>query len=55
VASDGRAQRRHVKVGGRTPSDAWIEEGLAPAERVIVYPSDAVAEGRQVKPVRGPA
>jgi HlyD family secretion protein len=55
VASDGRAHKRRVKVGGRTPSDAWIEDGLAAAERVIVYPSDSVAEGRQLKAVRGPA
>lgn len=55
VAGDGHARKRRVKVGGRTPSDAWIEEGLTPAERVIVYPSDSVAEGRALKTVRGPA
>ncbi|WP_372527459.1 efflux RND transporter periplasmic adaptor subunit [Piscinibacter sp.] len=55
VATDGRAHKRRVKVGGRTPSDAWIEEGLAPAERVIVYPSDSVADGKRLKTVRGPA
>jgi len=55
VAADGHAQKRRVKVGGRTQSDAWIEEGLAPAERVIVYPSDSVAEGKRLKAVRGPA
>jgi HlyD family secretion protein len=55
VARDGHAQKRRVKVGGRTSSDAWIEEGLAPAERVIVYPSDSVAEGKALKTVRGPA
>jgi HlyD family secretion protein len=55
VASDGRAHKRRVKVGGRTPTDAWIEEGLAPAERVIVYPSDSVADGKRLKAVRGSA
>lgn len=55
VANNGRAEKRRVKVGGRTQSDAWIEEGLAPAERVIVYPSDSVAEGKRLEIVRGPA
>jgi HlyD family secretion protein len=55
VAVDGHAQKRKVKVGGRTPSDAWIEDGLRPSERVIVYPSDSVAEGKLLKTVRGPA
>jgi len=55
VAQNGHAQKRRVKVGGRTPSDAWIEDGLTPAERVVVYPSDSVADGRRLKAVRGPA
>jgi len=55
VAHDGQAHKRRVKVGGRTPSEAWIEDGLKPAERVIVYPSDSVAEGARLKTVRGPA
>jgi HlyD family secretion protein len=55
VAADGHAQKRRVKVGARTASDAWIEEGLAAGERVIVYPSDTVADGKRLKTVRGPA
>ncbi len=54
VATDGRAQKRHVKVGGRTSTEAWIEEGITAAERVIVYPSESVVDGVRVKPVRGP-
>jgi len=54
VAADGRAHKRRVKVGGRTASEAWIEEGLAPGERVVVYPSDSVADGKRIKAVRGP-
>jgi HlyD family secretion protein len=54
VAVDGRARKRQIKVGGRTAGDAWIEEGLAPGERVIVYPSDSVADGKSVTAVRGP-
>ena len=52
VAADGRAQKRRVKVGGRTASEAWIEAGLASAERVIVYPSDTLADGKRLKVVR---
>jgi len=49
MARDGQAQRRRVRAGGRTPNDAWIEDGLAPAECVIVYPSDSVAP---IPPIR---
>ena len=55
VADGGLARKRQVKVGGRTPSEAWIESGLAPAERVIVYPSDSVADGKRLTTVRGPS
>jgi len=52
VADDGTAARRMVRVGGRNGSEAWIEDGLKPGERVIVYPSDSVADGTRVKAVR---
>lgn len=55
VAADGRVAKRRVKIGGRTPGDALIEEGLAATDRVVVYPSDSVADGKRVKVVRGPA
>lgn len=51
---DGHATKRRVKVGGRTASDAWIEDGVAPGARVVVYPSDSVADGVRLKVVRGP-
>jgi HlyD family secretion protein len=54
VAADDRAQKRRVKVGGRTPSDVLIEEGLAPGEQVVVYPSDSVADAKRLAVVRGP-
>lgn len=41
-------------IDARTPIEAWIEEGLAPGERVIVYPSDSVAGGKRVAIARGP-
>jgi HlyD family secretion protein len=53
VAGDGRAHERRVKLGGRTPTNAWIEEGLEPDERVIVYPSDSVKDGVRISAVRG--
>ena len=53
VVQEGRAVQRKVKVGARTSIDAWIEEGLQPGERVIVYPSDSVRDGRRVSAVRG--
>ena len=54
VVDGGRAHKRRVKVGGRTPSAAWIQDGLAPGARVVVYPSDSVADGVRLKVVRGP-
>ncbi|HUL63511.1 MAG TPA: efflux RND transporter periplasmic adaptor subunit [Burkholderiaceae bacterium] len=53
VAAHGRAERRRVKVGGHTALDAWIEEGLAPGEHVVIYPSDSVGDGKRLK-ILGP-
>ena len=53
VDAGGSAERRIVKVGARTPIEAWIEDGLKPGERVIVYPSDSVAPGARIAVVRG--
>ena len=55
VADGGVARKRVVRLGGRSPTDALIEDGLTPGERVIVYPSDSVADGRRISAVRGPA
>jgi HlyD family secretion protein len=54
VAADGRAQKRRVTLGARTPSAAWVENGLAADEQVIVYPSDSVADGKRLSVLRGP-
>lgn len=54
VAAAGRAEKRRVKVGARTTLEAWIEDGLAANEHVIVYPSDSVAHGRRVRVLHGP-
>ena len=33
VAADGRAHKRRVNIGGRSPSDAWVEDGLTSSAR----------------------
>lgn len=53
VVADGRAQRRMVTVGARGPQQAVIDAGLQPGERVVVYPSDTLADGRAVSVLRG--
>jgi len=53
VVDGGRAEKRSVKVGGRTPVDAWIRDGLTAGERVIVYPSDSVRDGAPLRIIRG--
>jgi HlyD family secretion protein len=53
VADGGTARKRSVKVGGRSPLQAWIEDGLSAGERVIVYPSDSVGDGVRIAVVRG--
>ena len=53
VLDGERARLRPVKIGGRNAQVAWIEEGLRAGERVIVYPSDSVQDGRRVQVARG--
>jgi HlyD family secretion protein len=53
VVNEGRAQRRAVKLGARAPLQAWIADGLVAGDRVVVYPSDRLADGARVKVVRG--
>jgi HlyD family secretion protein len=53
-ALDGeRVVRRAVKVAARGPLNASIATGLEPGDRVVVYPSDALTDGRRVRVVRG--
>ena len=49
VVEDGRARLQPVKLGGRNGRHAWVEEGLAAGQVVIVYPGAAVADGLRVK------
>jgi HlyD family secretion protein len=50
VVENGRAVRRLVQVGQRNGLEAEITGGLAGGERIIVFPSDAVADGVKVTP-----
>jgi HlyD family secretion protein len=53
VLDGDRARLRKVSIGGRNAQDAAVEEGLRSGERVVLYPSDALEDGRRVKVVRG--
>jgi HlyD family secretion protein len=50
VAEDGRARKRAVKASRRNGSEALVEAGLQPGERVVVYPSDALSDGARIVP-----
>ena len=49
VVDNGRAQVREIKLLRRSGRFAAVATGLAPGERVIVYPSDRVATGVRVE------
>lgn len=44
-----RAVRRGVKAAQRNGSEAVVEDGLKPGERVVVYPSDALRDGSRIR------
>jgi HlyD family secretion protein len=48
-----RARLRTVGIGGRNAEVAWVDQGLRPGERVIVYPSDSLQDGSRVRVARG--
>jgi HlyD family secretion protein len=49
VVDGERARKRAVKVARRNSVEAMVEAGLAPGERVVVYPSDALRDGARVE------
>jgi len=49
VARDGRAVKRAVKAPLRNGTEALVEDGLKPGERVVVYPSDALRDGSKIE------
>jgi HlyD family secretion protein len=50
VVENDRAARRRVAIGERNGLEAEVTDGLAGGERIIVFPSDAVADGVKVTP-----
>jgi HlyD family secretion protein len=48
VAEGGTVHKRAVKAPRRNATEALVEEGLQPGERVVVYPSDALHDGARV-------
>jgi len=55
AVAGGRAEMRRVQIAQRGALEAVVKQGLAPGERVIVYPGDAVMDGARVEPVRSGA
>lgn len=49
-----RARLRAVKVGAITDQDAEILSGVAPGDKVVVYPSDQVRDGSRVRVRKAP-
>jgi HlyD family secretion protein len=49
---EGRARLQPVELGGRNGSEAWVRSGLAPGQRVIIYPPPNVSDGQRVQPRR---
>ncbi len=49
---DGHARLVPVRLGGRNGAAAWVSEGLAEGETVIVYPGSGLADGARVRPRR---
>jgi len=48
VVEAGVARKRTVEVPRRNDREALVEKGIAPGERVIVFPGDAVRDGVKV-------
>ena len=48
VADDGVARLRPVEIGAQNGLVAEVRAGLAPGDRVILYPSPAIADGARI-------
>lgn len=49
LVRDSRAQLAPVRLGGRNEREAWVQQGLATGDQVIVYPSEEVRDGARVR------
>lgn len=50
VLEDGRAALRTVRIDHRDDLRAEVVEGLEPGARVVLHPSDRVADGVPITP-----
>jgi len=48
VAENGRAALRHVTLGERNSESAELRDGLADGARVVLHPSDRIADGTRI-------
>jgi HlyD family secretion protein len=48
VANGNVARKRVIETSRRGAREALVDKGLTPAERVILYPGDAVRDGRKI-------
>jgi len=53
VVDQGHARQRAVRIRARNGRHAWVTEGLAAGDTVVIYPSSAVADGARVQPRGG--
>lgn len=49
VVENGRARRRGIEAGHRNQTEIEVLEGMAPGERVILHPSNELADGVRVR------
>lgn len=54
VVEDGQANLRDVKVGHTDGRETEVIEGLSVDEKVVLYPSDRIADGGRVRPRQSP-
>jgi HlyD family secretion protein len=47
---DGVARRRTVVLSQRAEAGAAVQQGLDPGDTVILFPTDAIADGVRVRP-----
>ena len=47
---DGVARRRRVVLSQRAETSAAVQQGLEPGDTMILFPTDAIAEGVRVRP-----
>lgn len=49
VVEGGHAKRRAVRVRERNAETAWVQDGVTPGERVLLYPDASLIDGQKVQ------